>query len=762
MGNKHKKESQVNKTVKSTENIRFGKRVYESSNNTRNTKTSGNSDDYIIGLNKKKKSKANLTNQQLTNNSGSKKTKNNASRSNNNKILSDEEKIKKKKKRKRILIILLIIFIIWLISFAISLFKWNRIMKDIITCQNSIVLDSTGNVIAVLGESRIQETVYLDRVPQNLIHAYVAIEDKNFYKHHGINLKRTAGAIGSYVFHRGSASYGGSTITQQLIKNVTGENETKISRKVVEWDRAIKTEMVLSKDEIMQAYLNIIYVGPNVYGVQMGAKYYFNKDVSDLDLAECAFLAGLNHSPNSYNPFGEKDNSEKIKSRSKTVLSVMLQEKYINEEDYQNAIKELDEGLKFEKGDVKPKGSGVYSYMVDSTISEVVSDLQKDKKMSASFATNYLYYSGLKIYSTQNSEIQKDIEEELEKQKYMVKSTKYSDKTTQGAMVVIDHQNGQVKGCVGGLGEKKVSRGFNRVTQALRQTGSAIKPIAVLGPALEEKIITPLTVYDDRRTIFNNDYSPTDCENELGRITVRRAVESSQNIPFVKIMEQLTPKKSIKYMEKEGITTLTEKDCDLPLALGGLEKGTSPLEMAGAYACIANGGKYIEPIFYTKIENSNGKVILKNKQKTKKVYSEDTTYVLKKLLTQPVNGENGTARTCKIDGFEVAAKTGTTNDNYDKWLCGFTKYYTAVTWFGYDENESINEGVDSMANQMWVSVMKKIHENVIKADFDRPKNVQDILVCKDSGKKAGGGCQNTYIEYFRKGTTPNSEICDMH
>ena len=205
--------------------------------------------------------------------------------------------------------------------------------------------------------------------------------------------------------------------------------------------------------------------------------------------------------------------------KNNTVINGVVQEKLLfarrdggvgmlskNMNSYQNAIKELDEGLKFEKGDVKPKGSGVYSYMVDSTISEVVSDLQKDKKMSASFATNYLYYSGLKIYSTQNSEIQKDIEEELEKQKYMVKSTKYSDKTTQGAMVVIDHQNGQVKGCVGGLGEKKVSRGFNRVTQALRQTGSAIKPIAVLGPALEEKIITPVTVYDDRRTIFNNDY----------------------------------------------------------------------------------------------------------------------------------------------------------------------------------------------------------------------------------------------------------------
>ncbi len=313
----------------------------------------------------------------------------------------------------------------------------------------------------------------------------------------------------------------------------------------------------------------------------------------------------------------------------------------------------------------------------------------------------------------------------------------------------------------GGLGEKDSIRGFNRATQAIRQTGSAIKPIAVLGPALEEKIITPSTVYDDSKTTFSNNYAPDDCEAELGQITVRRAVESSQNIPFVKIMEQLTPKKAIKYMEKEGISTLTDADCDLPLALGGLEKGTSPLEMAVAYSTIANGGKYIEPIFYTAVENSEGKTVLNNKQKKKKVYSEDTTYVLKKLLTQPVNGEHGTAKNCKIDGMEVAAKTGTTNDDYDKWLCGFTKYYTAVTWYGFDENETINEGANAMASQIWVEVMKKIHENLIKTGFDRPKNVEEVIVCKDTGKKATSGCKDTCIEYFRKGTTV-SDSCDKH
>lgn len=666
--------------------------------------------------------------------------------------LDVDGKIEKRKARKRIFVLILIILVVLLIMFLVSLYKWNKILKDIIKCENSVVLDSTGNVIAVLGESRIQEYVKLEDIPKNLVNAYVSIEDKNFYKHNGINVKRTAGAVASYVFNGGSSSFGGSTITQQLVKNITGDNETKISRKAQEWDRAIKTELVLSKDEILETYLNIIYVGPNIYGVEKGAEYYFNKKVSELDLAECAFLAGINNSPNSYNPFGKNDNSEKIKSRTTTVLNVMLEQGYISNESYDLAVSELQSGLKFNKGKLEPKGDAIYSYMVDATISEVINDLENKKGMSTNFATNYLYFSGLKIYSTQNSDIQREIEKECEKNKYMIKSAQYENTTAQAAMVVMNHNNGQVMGCVGGLGKKTVSRGFNRATQALRQTGSAIKPIAVLGPALEEKIITPVTIYDDTKTVFAEGYSPDDCEKELGEITVRRAVESSQNIPFVKIMEQLTPEKSMKYMEKEGIANLTDGDKNLGLALGGLEKGSSPLEMASAYACIANGGNYIEPTFYTKVENSKGKIILKSKQKSRKVYSEDTAYVLKELLTEPVNGENGTARTCKIDGMEVAAKTGTTNDNYDKWLCGFTKYYTAVTWFGYDVNEPINEGANSMANQIWGNVMREIHRYLIKADFDKPKDVEEVVVCRKSGKVAESGCGEAYVEYFRKGT----------
>lgn len=666
------------------------------------------------------------------------------------KILAKEDKLKRKKRRKRRLILVLIVLIILLIMYLISLYKWGKMMKDIVNCQNSVILDSTGNVIAVLGESKIQKTVPLSQIPDNLKNAYIAVEDKTFYKHIGINFKRTGGAILTYVTNGGSSSYGGSTITQQLVKNVTGENESSITRKIKEWDRAVKTELVLSKDEILQTYFNIIYVGPNIYGVEMGAQYYFSKSVSELSLAECAFLAGINNSPASYNPFGEKDNSEKIEIRATTVLNLMLEQGYINNEEYNSAISEIESGLNFEKGDVQASGDAVYSYLADATISEVVQDLAESKEISTSFATNYLYLGGLKIYSTQNSDIQEKLEKECEKDRYIIKSSEIKDATTQAAMVVIDNQTGTVVACVGGLGEKETSRGFNRATQAIRQTGSAIKPIAVLAPALEENIITPVTVYDDTKTTFENNYSPDDYEQQLGKITVRRAVESSQNIPFVKIMEQLTPKKSIGYMEKQGITTLTEKDNALPVALGGLEKGISPLQMAGAYATIANNGLYMEPVFYTIVENKNGKVRLKNTQGKEKVYSENTAYVLKKILEQPIIGDNGTAKNCKIEGMETSAKTGTTDNFYDKWLCGFTSYYTAVTWYGYDQNERINESSNSMANQIWYNVMSDIHENLIEKNYVKVKDVVEVVICDKSGMVAGTRCKDTYVEYFRK------------
>ena len=688
------------------------------------------------------------------------KIKNNLEINNKN-----EKKIKNKSKLKKFVLILVIILIIILaIKTAISINKWQTVAKQMIVNQPSKVLDSNGEIIAEIGSERNRENVTIEKMPENLKNAYVAIEDERFYKHFGIDIKRTVAAIGSYVIHFGDASFGASTITQQLVKNLTGNDSNSISRKIQEWAKAVELEWCMDKNEILEAYLNIIYVGPNIYGVEKGAEYYFDKNVEELDLSECAFLAGINNAPNAYNPFNEeKDNSEKIQKRTKTVLNKMLEKEYISENDYNNAISEIESGLKFKKGNLKPDSDGVYTYHTDAMLTEVISDLAKDKNISKVFATNYLYMANLKIYSTQSSDIQEKMEKEFEKNKYILKSSDGTS-TSQSAMVIIDNKTGYVIGCTGGLGKKTESRGFNRATQAIRQTGSSSKPLAVIIPALDKKIITPVSEYDDEQTTFidsnNEEYSPTNYNNYLGKITVRRAIESSQNIPFVKIMEQITPATSIKYLKMMGITTLNERDENLSLALGGIDNGISPLEMAGAYATIANNGTYIEPTFYEKITTSNGQEILKTKQETRKVFSESVAYVAKSLLTQPVKGSNGTANYCAIKGMDVAAKTGTTNEDYDRWLCGFTNYYTAVTWFGYDLSEPIRYNGKNPAGLIWSSVMSSIHAKLENSSFEKPKGVITQTICKKTMQIANTACKDTFEECFVKGTEPG--ICTVH
>lgn len=311
----------------------------------------------------------------------------------------------------------------------------------------------------------------------------------------------------------------------------------------------------------------------------------------------------------------------------------------------------------------------------------------------------------------------------------------------------------------GGLGKKNTSRGLNRATQSYRQTGSASKPIAVLVPALDTNTITLSTIFDDTKTLFDDGteegYSPINYNEYKGKITVRSAVETSQNIPFVKIIEQITPSLSINYMKKMGITSLTKLDNNLNLALGGLDKGISPLEFAAAYACIANDGTYIEPTFYTKIQNSYGKTILKSKQTKKEILSESVSFLVKSVLTQPVEGLYGTAKYCKIQNIDVAAKTGTTNEDYDRWLCGFTPYYTGVVWFGFDLNESINFNHQNPSGLIWANVMKNIHSNLPEKHFEIPqKDITECIICPKTGLIASKDCNNTYTEYFLTGTEP--------
>ena len=338
-----------------------------------------------------------------------------------------------------------------------------------------------------------------------------------------------------------------------------------------------------------------------------------------------------------------------------------------------------------------------------------------------------------------------------------------SDILAQGAAVVIEPSTGKVVGAVGQLGEKTTSRGLNRVN-SLRQTGSSIKPLADVLPGIEEGIVTPATIYADLKTTFGKDYEPQNYNSFTGLRTVRTAITTSQNIPFVKIMAELTPQKSIEYMEKMGISSLDEKrDNNLSLAIGGMTYGVSPLEMAGAYASVANDGNYIQPTFYTKVEDSDGKVVLEPKQKTEKVCSVETAYIIKSLMQSVVNGADGyagTAKYCAINGIDVAAKTGTTNSSKDRWLCGFTNYYACAAWYGFDDPIRINYSGTNPAGLLFSGIMSEIHKGLENSTFEEPKGIVHEKVCRTSGMLATSKCSNTYDEIFIEGHLP--EECDAH
>ena len=632
-----------------------------------------------------------------------------------------------------------------------------------IGASNTVVVDQNGAVIANLNGDEKRKVITLADMSNYLPKAYVAIEDERYYKHSGVDFKRTAGAIVHTVF--GGSSYGGSTITQQLVKNITKDDESSgiagIFRKVKEWAKAYQVERMISKDQILELYLNILFVGSsNLHGVELGAEYYFNKSAKDLDLAECAFMAGINNSPNSYDPYDEsKDNSAKIKKRTLTVLSKMKELGYIqNDDEYNTAVAKVEEGLKFEKGTVG--GGTTYSYHTDAAIEQVINQVMEEKGISRQLAENYVYSSGLTIYSTVNPEIQARLEEEYSKSKYIVTSPS-KKQTSQSGMAIVDYKTGNVLGVAGGLGEKN-GAGWNRATQMKKQTGSSIKPLADVAPALEEKVITAATVYNDVKTDFGGGYTPkNDGDKYRGPINIRQFIETSQNIPALKIMRELTPKKSIEYLEKMGVTSLDEKEDDiLSLAIGGMTDGISPLEMASAYGTIANDGVYITPTFYTKVVDNSGNTVLTPKQETKRAISEQNAYIVKKIVQEPVVGANGTAKYCAISGMDVAAKTGTTDKSYDRWLCGFTPYYAAATWFGYDDSEEVKGFSKNPAGQIWSAVMADIHKNLAGASFTKPNGIVEATVCRTTGCLAATGCTDVYKEIFTSDNMP--EKCEGH
>ena len=639
---------------------------------------------------------------------------------------------------------------------------------------NTVIYDADGNVISELSGKENRKIITLNEMSEYLPKAFVSIEDERFYKHNGIDIKRTTAATFKFVTHSGSSSFGGSTITQQLVKNITNEKESSgldgMQRKIREMSRAYQIEKMISKDQILELYLNLIPLassGGDICGVETAALYYFNKSANDLTIEECAFLAGVTHSPSQYNPYKENANFDRIKERTTTVLKKMKELHYINDEQYNDAIGKVNEGLKFEKGELS--NSTIKSYYISAAVDEVINDLVEDKGMSLEYAKNRVYSGGLKIYTTQKADVQQKLETEYKDTKYVKASKEKEGQHTQSAMVIIDHKTGQVIACMGGLGTDVDAVGVNRINSA-RQPGSSIKPIAVYGPALEKGIINAATIYDNTYTEFSATYHPQNATTaKSGLCNIRDALEVSSNIVACKVMSELTPDASIDYLRDLGVTSLKKaseveygasNDSNLSTALGGVTTGISPLQMAAAYAAIANDGTYIEPTFYSKVEDSSGNVIVESVQQSRRVMSEGNAYIMKKLLQQPVEGAYGTAKICKMNNMDVSAKTGTTQAQNDVWLCGFTPYYTAATWFGYDYQEYVNTYGGSPATLIWNTVMRNIHEGLEGKRYEQPSNVVTASICRASGKCAGSNCTDVYTEYFVQGAVPGK--CEGH
>lgn len=714
-----------------------------------------------------------------------------------------EGKKKGKKKHSKLKKAILICFILMILAgltgvgIVAGIFlsdKWTLTREELIANENSVAVDSKGKQIAVLSASSgdaNRKIVSFDEMGKYTADAYVAVEDKRFYEHDGVDILRTGKATINYLLHKadGSSVGGGSTITQQLVKNLMNDNASSgqagIERKIREMSRAYQLEKMLNKQEILEKYLNVIPVGGGGYelhGVEYGAQYYFAKSAKELDLAESCFLAGINHSPEVYNPYNEAlNNGEKIKTRTKFVIDLMKEQNKISDDPeeaeklYQEAIAKVEKGFEFKQGKLDFKGTD--TFFIAQAVKEAAEDLAKAKEISYDEAERIIRAGGYKLYTTQDSSIQKIVTNEMAKKTYpeyttiTVKDKNGKNKNqriqTQSGMTIIDFKTGKVVAMGGSFGSDKPNdkNQYNCALTTNKQTGSSIKPLANVAAGLEEKVIQASTVYEDTTTEFAGvnsgiSYRPKNAGGYQGLCTVRKAIEVSSNIVNIKIFSNIGAKTVIEYLNNFGLTTYNmEEDNALSLGIGGATHSSNTLQMAAAYATLANDGVYIEPTFYNKLVNSNGETILEPEQETHRVISAANAYIIKQILIDVVTGAQGTANECYMANIDVAAKTGTTENDCDTWLCGFTPYYAAATWNGYLEGNYTMYNVGN-ARRLWANVMKAVHKDKKAARFKKPDSVVTRTVCRTSGKLATKNCTSTYTEYFTEDNLPKT--CDGH
>lgn len=585
--------------------------------------------------------------------------------------------------------------------------------------------------------------VDLNKAPDDLIDAIIAIEDQRFFEHQGVDWKRTISAFINYLpfVELYSSNQGGSTITQQLIKNITSDNDKSAKRKLREIARALGVEKALNKNTILEAYINTISLGNGICGVQVAANYYFNKDVEELTLAECASIAAITKNPSAYNPYTKPEGNLQ---RRRLVLKKMLELGKITRAEYDKAYKEEVEVDKTQKNDFEIP---VNNYFVDTLIEEIINDLSQEYGYSTDTASAMLYNGGCKIYCTLDSEIQNTMEEVyLNKEKYF-KQTSRSNKeiSVQSAMTIMDY-SGNIKGIVGGVGEKTVNRGLNRATDSPRQPGSTMKPLGVYTLAIENDNVSYSTVMEDKPIQNYFGYGkpgPNEWYGEYaGNMTIKTAVERSANtIPCWLLKDKIGIQSSFNFLtDKLKLNHLTEEDKNLAsLALGGCQYGVTTTESAAAYAIFGNGGVYHEPTTYVKVLDSNDDVVLESKS-GRQVIKQSTATIMNRLLQNVVYGSAGTGKgIANYSSMPVYAKTGTSSESNDLWMVAGTPYYVGSVWYGFDNPEQIyNSGA---AATVWRVIMKEIHSELEKKDFEYSDDVVKRTYCVSSGELSTETCK---------------------
>lgn len=590
-------------------------------------------------------------------------------------------------------------------------------LNDFTLNQSSIIYykDPNGDYQKLTTVKSSENRIWIDgdQIPQHMKDALVAIEDKRFYTHKGVDWFRTAHA--ALNMFTGGSTFGGSTITQQLIKNLTQQDDITVQRKLLEIFQALDLEKNYDKDEILEYYLNAVYFGEGCYGVQTAAQTYFGKDAKDLSVAEAASIVGITNLPTYYDPFYSVENN---KERQENVLREMYKQGYLKKAEYEEA---KNEELDFVRGENSPSTSNVYSYYEEVVLSDVIGDLAKAKGISRNAASQLVHNAGYEIYACIDKDIQAKVDAIYTDPEKLPKTYGSTKSQLQSAIVIIDQATGEIKALRGGTGDKTINYGLNRATGTTRPPGSSIKPIAVYGPAVEYGLISPSTLVLDKdekhvQLTHTSWYPKNSPPGYDGIITITTALQKSKNTVAAQIVDKLTPSASLEFLRSRlGVTSLIDSDADYAaMALGEPHYGITVREMAQAYTALANDGVFTYSRTYTMVKDRSGKIILDNQPQTIQAFSQNTartmTYMLNNAATY------GTGHESRLSNMPVAGKTGTTSANRDRWFCGYTPYYTCAVWTGYDTPETMAFS-GNPATQIWQKVMSAVHADLPRKEF---------------------------------------------